>query len=112
MDWLDGAGPGTALKSRGGEHTIFDFSMGADAESGQQGVGIGGRADWGGLATALWVCAGFAGNIRGGGPLSGHQLSSGQLDSIRANSGPGADGSAQPLSGNHQEDLCLSVSAG
>ena len=91
MDRLERAGPRATAERSGGEHAVFDLSVGACSESGQRGAIPGCGSDWEGLARAVWVRAGIVGDIRRCGTLSGDVLPGGQLDPVRNDGGTRAD---------------------
>src|SRR3989304_7162073 len=94
MDRLERAGPRATAERSGGEHAVFDLSVGACPESGQRGAIAGCGADREGLARAVWVRAGIVGNVRRCGTLSWDVLSGSQLDPVGNDGGGGPQGPA------------------
>ena len=111
MGRLERAAEGAAAELGRGELTVFNFSVGACSESGEHGAVVGGGEDRKGLARAVWVRAGIAGNVCRAETLSGHLLSGGQLDSIGNDGWEGPHGPAHAIFVESQDPVCLSAEA-
>ena len=111
MDRLERAGPRATAELGGGEHAVFDLSVGACPESGQRGAVAGGGEDRERLARAVWIRAGIARDFRGGGTLPGDVLSGSELDPVGNDGGPWPHGPAHAVLVHSQDHLCLSAGA-
>ena len=112
LDWMERTRSDAEGELGGGEHALPFIPLGANQKFSQQSVVVGCRANSWRLAAALRICAGVAGDFRGGGTLPGNLLPGRQLDSPGGDAGRRTDGPSQPVSLGAAGDLRVSVGRG
>src|SRR5205085_12617972 len=112
LDWMERTRSGATGELGGSEHALPFIPLGANQKFSQQSVVVGCRANSWRLAAALRICAGVAGDFRGGGTLPGNLLPGRQLDSPGGDARRRTDGPSQSPSLRAEGDLRVSVSGG
>src|SRR3990172_992929 len=112
MDRLVGQAAQSALELGGQQQSFSDFSLGARGQPGESGAGVGGPEVGRGLAAALRLSAGVAGNLCRSGALSRHLLPGGQLDWLGEDGGAGPYGSPHAVSLDSEAGLRVSATGG